>query len=159
MYVYIICRCVKIMWEQKFKTNICIISGPLPKDVPARRLMSPSPERVMSPPLQSDKHLSNSTDSPFPIARKPPDFDDDEYDLNNGDDLEIVMITRDAELGDASSDEEGGRSSIPLVNHNHLEEDDHGGNLIIEMKENNVLEFNSRLRMLAVRELRKPGKS
>jgi hypothetical protein len=138
--------------------NLLLIhtSGPLPKDIPARQLMSPTIEKKteLSPP---DTFLSYSVGPPNNIARKPPDFDD-EYDLNNGDDLEIVMITRDAELGDMSSDDESGRSSIPLVNHNHFDVHEKE-TLISDMKENNVIEFNARLRMLAVRELRKPGKS
>ncbi|KAK2155545.1 hypothetical protein LSH36_237g04058 [Paralvinella palmiformis] len=127
--------------------------GPLPKDIPARQLMSPTPEEQPEPPPGIKLNTNQEITTPNSIPHKPPDLNED-YDLNSGEDLEIVMITQDAEMNDTHDEEKNGRTSIPLVNHNHSDVKEPK---IKAMKEKKIWEYNAHLRVLAVKELRKPG--
>ena len=66
------------------------------------------------------------------------------------------MITQDAEMNENVNEEKNGRTSIPLVNHNHSDVKEPK---IKAMKEKKIWEYNAHLRVLAVKELRKPGRS
>jgi len=117
--------------------------------------MSPTPEEQPEPPPGIKLNTNQEITTPNSIPHKPPDLNED-YDLNSGEDLEIVMITQDAEMNDTHDEEKNGRTSIPLVNHNHSDVKEPK---IKAMKEKKIWEYNAHLRVLAVKELRKPGQS